>query len=244
MKKLVILVMVFLAMADLLAQDRDPKADEIADKVMAAMGGQENYDNTRYLAWRFFGRRLHVWDKWTGNVRIEDGQGMVILMNINTKEGKAWKDGEPVADEGAVAEALDNGWKMWINDSYGWVMHDKLKDPGVTLVYSGERAMEDGNMAHVLTLTFDSVGVTPQNKYEVFVNQETNLVEQWAFFTTAEDAEPRFINPWKGWTKHGKIMLSADRGRWQHSDVAAYDTLPESIFNNPEDIDLASLQPL
>ena len=244
MKAWHVVLMVFLSLFSLIAPAQDAKADEIAAKVMTALGGQENYDNTRYLAWRFFGRRLHVWDKWTGNVRIEDGKGMTILMNINTKQGKAWQDGEPVQDETAIANALKQGYEMWINDSYWLVMPYKLKDPGVTLVYSGDRAMESGAMAHVLTLTFDSVGVTPQNKYEVFVNQDTHLVEQWSFFSTAEDPEPRFVNPWTDWKKHGNIMLSDNRGRWQHSDVGAYAELPESVFTDPAAIDLATFTAL
>jgi hypothetical protein len=55
----------------------DAKAIEIADAVMEKMGGWDNWDKTRCVTWRFFGRRLHVWDKWTGKLRHEDGD-MVI----------------------------------------------------------------------------------------------------------------------------------------------------------------------
>jgi hypothetical protein len=64
----------------------DAKAIAIADEVMDKLGGRENWDKTRYVTWRFFGRRLHVWDKWTGNARVESGNS-IILMNINTKAG-------------------------------------------------------------------------------------------------------------------------------------------------------------
>ena len=80
------------------SEGSDAKAIEIADKVMAAMGGRENWDNTRYVTWKFFGRRLHVWDKWTGNIRFENGD-MVVLMNLNSKEGRAWESGEEITRE-------------------------------------------------------------------------------------------------------------------------------------------------
>src|SRR2546421_138000 len=44
----------------------DPRAVAIADRTMRAMGGRRAWDQTRYISWRFFGKRLHVWDKWTG----------------------------------------------------------------------------------------------------------------------------------------------------------------------------------
>ncbi len=33
----------------------DPKAVEIADQVMQAMGGRKAWDNTHYISWNFFG---------------------------------------------------------------------------------------------------------------------------------------------------------------------------------------------
>ena len=67
----------------------DEKAIEIADKVMKSIGGRENWDNTKYLRWNFFGKRLHYWNKETGDVRIEiPSSDAIILMNINTLEGK------------------------------------------------------------------------------------------------------------------------------------------------------------
>ena len=49
----------------------DAEAMIIADEVMAAMGGRKAWDETRHIAWNFFGARELVWDKWTGDVRID-----------------------------------------------------------------------------------------------------------------------------------------------------------------------------
>ena len=224
------------------AADRDARADELADAVMEAMGGQENYNNTRYITWKFFGFRLHVWDKHTGRIRYENGQGTTVLMNVNTKEGQAFKEGQTLEGE-ELAAALKEGYEAWINDSYWLVMPYKLKDPGVNLVYSGEGKMESGADAWILTLTFNEVGVTPENKYDVFINKNTNLVEQWNFYSKADDAEPRFKSPWVNWQKHGSILLSDDRGEGsrgprKHTDIAVFDELPDSVFNDPAPADL------
>lgn len=215
----------------------DPKAIEIADAVMRKMGGRENWDRTRYLTWRFFGRRLHVWDRWTGDIRFEEAD-RITLMNIHGMKGRAWKAGVEVTEADSLKKYVDRGFRAWINDSYWLVMPYKLKDSGVTLTYAGEAKMENGRDAYVLTLTFNAVGVTPQNKYDVFVDRERMLVEQWAFYRNASDEKPRFSGPWTGWEPHGGILLSAGRGTRAHSDVAVYDDLPRAVFESPRPVDM------
>lgn len=206
----------------------DPRAIVIADNVMDAMGGREAWDQTRYLSWNFFGRRTHLWDKWTGDLRFEQG-GLLVLMNVNTKQGRAFKDGVELTGE-EQTKALTRGYEAWVNDSYWLLMPYKLKDSGVTLTLVGEQAMEDGRAADVLQLTFEGVGVTPENKYHVFVAKDTGLVEQWAFFRSATDEKPGFTTPWAKWTKLGSILLSGDRGRMQLSDIKVYQQVDPAAF--------------
>ena len=220
-------------------QGSDAAAIEVADAVMEAMGGREAWDDTRTLAWNFFGRRTHVWDKWTGDLRFQQDETLV-LMNINTREGRAFEGGEEVTDPEQLAEKLKLGYEAWINDSYWLLMPYKLKDSGVTLVHLGDGTMEDGDSATVLQLTFEGVGVTPENKYHVYVDKDSGLVEQWAFFAQASDEEPRFKTPWANWTRHGNVMLSGDRGQYQLSDIMVLGELPKSVFESPEPVDLST----
>jgi len=211
----------------------DGKAETLADKVMVAMGGKKNYDATRFVSWRFFGKRLHVWDKHTGNLRYES-EGLTVLMNVNTQKGKAWQEGQPVTGEAELTKHLEAAYAAWINDSYWVFMPYKLKDPGVNLVYSREDKTEAGADAHVLTMTFESVGLTPENKYEVFIDKASNLVTQWAFFSKASDENPRFTVPWANWQPYGKILLNDDFGKRKHTELAVHEQLPDSVFQSPE----------
>ncbi len=230
----------------------DPQAIALAEITMKAMGGRKAWDETRYIAWNFFGSRRNIWDKHTGNVRIEftdrdSGEPAVLLMNINTLKGRAWRKGDEIADVEALTKMLKSGQGAWINDGYWLVMPYKLKDPGVTLNYLGEKMMEDGRPAEVVQLTFTDVGNTPHNKYHVYIAKDTQLVEQWDYFSNAQDAEPRFKIPWRDWKRHGRIMLSGDRsepgGRARKlTDIAVFDELPASIFTSPEPIDLSQYQ--
>jgi hypothetical protein len=224
----------------------DPRANELADKVMERLGGRRAWDETRFLTWNFFGRRRHLWDKLTGDIRVEGvrsetDEPFVILMNLHTGQGRVWIAGEEVTDPELRAQMLDSGEGAWINDGYWMFMPFKLKDTGVTLEYLGERSMVDGRFAEVLQLTFEQVGRTPQNKYHVYVAKDSGLVEQWDFFAEATDAEPRFQTPWHNWRRYGNILLSDDRGQRRHTDIGVLDELPEGVLERPAPVDWASL---
>jgi len=142
----------------------DAKAIEIADQVVAASGGRQNWEDTRLIKWNFFGSRKLAWDKHTGQVRIDYlKEDLKIIMNIHTKAGKALRN-DTLFTEGPVYEELmEKGKSVWINDSYWLVLPFKLKDSGVTLKYVGEAATQEEKVADVLQLTYKNVGKTPEN---------------------------------------------------------------------------------
>jgi hypothetical protein len=219
------------------ADASDARAIEIADETMRAMGGRAAWDATRYLSWLFFGRRTHYWDKWTGDVRIES-DSTVVLMNVNTRAGRAWVGGREVVEPAAKTKLLESGYGWWVNDGYWMFMPYKLKDTGVALKYRGERAMQDGRQADVLELTFANVGLTPDNRYEVLVDKQTRLVGEWTFYRAATDSAATFTMPWKDWRRVGSIMLCADHGREADWKLAAYESLPRSVFERPDPVRL------
>ena len=93
--------------------------------------------------------------------------------------------------------------------------------------------MEDGRSSQVLELTFEGVGVTPENKYHVHVADDSGLVEQWDFYSTGDDAEPRFRGEWTGWMPFGDIWLATSRGRDFDWEIAVTDTMPAEVFTEP-----------
>ena len=221
------------------AAHSDAKAIELADRTMQAMGGRAAWDRTRCIAWTFFGARHHVWDKATGDVRVDtpasgDRAATTVVVNLDTKAGRAWVGGVAVTDEATLAGMLEQAESAWINDAYWLLMPYKLKDGGVTLKYVGEREMIDGaGPAEVVELTFAGVGRTPGNKYHVYVSSRTGLVEQWDFYRDASDEKPMFQIPWREWTKRGDIMLSGDRGQRKLTDIVVMDEPPANAFTDP-----------
>jgi hypothetical protein len=114
----------------------------------------------------------------------------------------------------------------------------KLKDSGVTLKYLGQDMTEEGLPAHLLELTFRDVGVTPDNRYQVWVDIHTSLVRQWSFYREASATEPGFVMPWSNWRQYGRIWLADDFGRRRHSDVAVFDQLPAQVYSSPDPVQL------
>ncbi len=209
----------------------DSKAISIADEVMLAMGGRAAYDSTRYLTWNFFGSRKHVWDKETGNIYINNLRDQYELrMNIHDMTGMMYIDGEEMVQQDTIKKYLTRGKEMWINDAYWLVMPYKLKDSGVTLKYLGADTTATGKAAEKLELTFADVGVTPDNKYHVYVDKQLNLITQWDFFTSYDDPEPRFSTPWEGYKNYNGILLSGGRGKNSLTEIEASESL-KSYFN-------------
>jgi hypothetical protein len=49
----------------------------------------------------------------------------------------------------------------------------KLQDPGVNLTYVKTEQLPNGTTADILQLTFNAVGVTPENKYCMSIKKIT-----------------------------------------------------------------------
>jgi len=213
------------------AAGSDARAVELADRTMEAMGGRKAWDATRVIGWTIF-KRQHVWDKWTGDYRLQMDSTRVI-MNLESKTGRVWEKGVEVTDAARRDGILGRAVSIWINDSYWFLMPYKLKDTGVTLHYVGEASTENGRAADVIELTFKGVGDTPENKYRVWIDRETSLVAQWAYYEQADNPEPGFTRPWNQWERYGDIMISTGRGRFDITDVRVSNDADPAAFAAP-----------
>ncbi len=156
-------------------------------------------------------------------------------MNLNTMKGRVYIDSVEQTNVDSIKKYLEVGREMWINDSYWLFMPFKLKDNGVTLKYIGAETMQNGINAEVLQLSFKGVGVTPENKYKVYINPKTYLIEQWAYYETANKDSADIITPWTDYKQYGKLKLASNRGERDGkvraiSEISVSDSLPPAIF--------------
>lgn len=221
----------------------DAKAVAIADSVMKAMGGRDNWDDTRYIAWNFFGARDLVWDKASGNVRVESPRDSTIyLVNIKDGTGMVAKDTALIEEDSLASALVQRGISIWRNDAYWLVMPFKLKDNGVTLKYVREESSFAGDKMAVLSLTFDNVGDTPDNKYEVYVDLSDYLIYKWSYFKNAKQDTASATWPFDNYQQYGNILLSGDRSDGKGpKNVKVFDKLPKEVFSSFEPVDWEKL---
>lgn len=221
------------------AQATDAKAKSIAEKVMKSMGGEKAWNKTRYLAWTF-NNQYQVWDKHQNRFRWER-DSLVAIIDTQTKDGNVYVAGQELQNPEEKQKLLDRAYALWINNSYWLVMPFKLKDDGVTLKYIGEGTTMAGEEADILEMTFESVGLTPQNKYRLWVNKKDELITQWAFYRNYTDEHPTFTRRWNGYQKYGRIRLASDRSNPQSdfklTHIAAPKAVPDKVFNSPTPIE-------
>ncbi len=215
----------------IITKAQESEISKIKKDLLKAMGGEKAYNKTNIISWNFFGSRNLVWDKKNNQVRIDfSKENTVMILNLSDKTGKVLKNGREIMDKDSLSQQLEEARKIWINDSYWLVMPFKLSDPGVNLKLVGAQKTEEGKDAQVLEMTFENVGVTPENKYHIFIDNDTHLVSQWSFYGNFNDEKPRFTMPWKDYQKYGNILLSGDRGARKLSDIKVLESVEPSVF--------------
>jgi hypothetical protein len=157
-------------------------------------------------------------------------------MNVNTRQGKAWKNGEAVADP---AEMLTFGYRRFINDTYWLLMGFKTFDPGVTREYVGQQADAGGALHDVVKLSFDKVGLTPGDQYWMWVNRDTGLVDQWHMMLEGSKPEDKpGVILFHDYHRFGGLLISTRRemqGTGQFirlDDVTVAKDVPKGAFLN------------
>jgi hypothetical protein len=229
----------------------DPEVTRIHARMIRELAPNQGWERTRYLEFDWAvaradggppAIRAHRWDRWEGVARVEnslqDGRTVVAIFSTDDPEsGSVWIDGEPVTDEEEAANRLRSAYSTHINDSYWLIMPYKWTDPGVTVRYLGDEVEEEtGIRWERVELSFDEVGLTPQNVYRAWINDATGRMERWEHLRTSE-ANPSPMN-WEEWVQPGPISLALNRSwngqlRIFFSHVVAAETVPPAAFDPP-----------
>lgn len=237
------LLVLFVAIP-LTAQNRDPKALQIAKSVMQAMGGENAWNDVHFVRFDFIvsadGKtrvnRSHLWDKWEGRYRFEnttrDGKSQVVLLNVNDQQGDAYIDGVKIDGE-AKAEAIRGAHSAFINDMYWLAMPWKWLDPGVTLRYLGP-SDHGGKVCDVVELSFKNVGLTPGDRYRAYVSPETHLMTRWEYTLQGGNEG---VWSWEYKTHNGVMLASnhtnAEGASINMGTVGVYAQVDDEFFTNP-----------
>ena len=222
----------------------DKKAIEIADRMMAEMGGYEAWQKARFFAWTFFGQ-YQIWDKKENLLRHEKGN-VVSIMNLNRRNAVVFNNGVRMLDTVRMYNNLAETATQWASNNYFLFMPFKLKDTGVTLKYKGEGKTLSGRPADILEITFNNVGITPNNKHQIWVDKETGLTAQWAFYGTREAEEPNVIRQWSDYKEYDGLKLATNRNSLEDtlsiSHLVVTDFVPKDLFLSAVPVDKSKIK--
>ncbi len=124
------------------------------------------------------------------------------------KDTITWAGKTVTIDLGAANDSGDQkaAFARWTNDSYWLLAPLKLRDRGVHLESGGKQTV-DGKSFDVLKVSFDKVGLTNNDHYNVYVDPETHLPAHWDYMPAPDKKVP---GTWEKYIQTGGLTLSTD----------------------------------
>jgi hypothetical protein len=175
----------------------DSKAEAIADEVIKASGGA-NWSKVKRIDFTFKveegGKQLisakHEWDLVKQTDRVTWG-GKTVEVKLD----------KPGTDEDSKA-----AFQRWTNDAYWLLAPLKLRDPGtnVTLVNPPPAGSEQFD---VINLSFGTVGLTPKDSYNLYIDRTTKLLARWDYMPAPDK---KVSGTWDAYKEFGGLKLSTE----------------------------------
>ena len=199
----------------LLAQPRygmaaaaDSLADNVARRVLAAVGGADAWEALPYLQFSFVVQlgqarqrsTRHLWSRHTGDYRMElpgpAGERYVVLFNVKTRTGTAAWNGSAL-DETAAGMQVEAALRRIDSDAFWLVAPFLLFEPGVTREYAADSSHAG---LDVLKLTFPDGGIAPDAEYWLYVDANSGLPVRWTYGISGDPILRAY--EFEGWEEH------------------------------------------
>lgn len=204
----------------------DPAAVELADSVMAALGGRKSWDAVRYLSWDYDTLRTIAWDRRGGHVRIESrSDSTVYLFNLFTQEGRVSAGGREITATATLREKLREAESLWNHDSFWIRIIYQLKGDGITLHYLGE-ARTDTARYNLLSVSLEPDTDAPTEAFLAYVDLRDNRIRLCTDLRNSTH-EPVWYGP--GYRQEGDLSLPSRVGNAHN--IRVHRTLPDKLFN-------------
>lgn len=194
-------------------------ADSLAYRVTEGSGGLKAWDALPVLAFEWAVvrdsaeavRTYHLWDKKGDRYRVEwpvgeDSVAVAVFapsrFDPDAPEGQAAVNGQALAGT-ALADRLGEAYSRFINDSYWLLAPLKTLDPGVV------RSVDMSTGMPVLSLAFESVGLTPGDRYWIDVDTASGAMTGWTYQLQDDSTQNHWdwIEPIEIETPHGPLTL-------------------------------------
>ena len=200
-----------------------PTPDAIARRVFDMSAGPA-WETARYFAFTFFldrdGKAVasfpQRFDRVTGDYRVSgldpQGKKFEVIMNVNSKKGRAWVDGVEVPGD-KVAPVLANAYRRYQNDIFWLLMPFKMRERDVRRTYGGTRDDACGHTWDILQPGFDaSFGFSPSDQYSVWVNRDSGLIDYWDMKLAGSNPNEGAVTvTFRDYRRVGGLLISTKR---------------------------------
>ena len=214
-------IVVFLFAAVLQAQEAAKPAPEAVARRVFDIAAGPAWDAARYFAFTFVLEREgktvasfpQRYDRVSGDYRVSgldpQGKKFEVIMNLNTKKGRAWLDGAELKGDAAIP-ILTLGYRRYQNDIFWLMMPFKMREEKVKVTYVSSRDDVCSHTWDVIRPIFDaSFGFSPNDEYSAWVNRDTGLVDSWDMkLAGVKDAVTVIFRDYR---RVGGLLISARR---------------------------------
>ncbi|HSP45302.1 MAG TPA: hypothetical protein VLO30_04865 [Chthoniobacterales bacterium] len=183
-------------------EDAAANLPPIATDLWKASGG-DNWSKVQEIDFNFVveqeGKALfsasHRWNLAAGTdaVKWKDKQGAEHDVTANLTKP---------ATEGPEKDA----YARWVNDSYWLLAPLKIRDHGVKVEAGGPKDMKGTNM-ETINLSFSDVGLTPTDRYVLYIDPQTKLPMAWDYIPQSGNGMQA---TWEKYQNFGGLNLATE----------------------------------
>lgn len=201
----------------------DPKAVEIAERVIAASGGHDKWDAAKQVRWSVSiasgDTRPPItldeaWDRWNGrhHMKLHTQAGDIIVMRgLYDGKGAAFGGGEGGMQKLTKQEtdhAVADARERWEFDTTPLLIAFLLESPGVKLTLVGERPGEGAAPAtDEIKVSFDPKDPTRSLTYYALVNRTTSQIDRIEIVKVGDPDTKRVGYKLATWVEVGGLKL-------------------------------------
>lgn len=213
------LLLVFLLISANISMVNAQTAQSLLKEIVAAVGGVEAMHKLKDVSFTYSygggGMERYIFDGEISWGRSTQKDGTTRVQFFDGKDVVVWIDDKRSEDEKAIKSAMFSR-----KTNYYWLaMIQKMADPGVVASYGGKRMFE-GIEYDLLDITYeDGVGVA-KDRYLLYVNPYTKLVDQFLFTVAAVGRQDPIMmkysyDTFKGGVKFPVVGQSRAASNWE-----------------------------
>ncbi len=197
---------------------------EIADKVLAAHGGEKAWEAAKQIRWKqtvtLDGKPTssveEAWDRWNArhwaSLAREKGGAFAVMYDIYGTYSAGYiqgrTGGKQVVGSGEAADGVAMARKAWQRDTVTTLAPFLMYEPGAKVEYKG--IAKDGDLElHELLVTFDPKDTARAGtELHIYADKETFLVKRIAVATGSGDKSVYELLDYKAF---GGLQISTQR---------------------------------